>query len=776
MYLPLDSIPLPRLFTLAILASALVLSPPTWADDAPQPPANSASMADAVGQAVATLQSAQRELAAVPLDEDGVIDRVGRDPAKLCQWVRANVAYEPYRGFLKGGQGALVSGHANSADKSLLLAELLIKAGFKAQMIRGETAPAGPSAAAAPGASPSTPPDDKALAAWTAHTGIPAERIRQMQQAAAADAAEFSERLWNRTLGDLQTVATVLDQARVPVPPITLAAAPTDHWWVRIPSGNFDPSFDAAPGEGGQAFDPSQLPATEYHQVTLRMIIRQDDNPATVLQSSYRSANVFGQTLTIANLPLEIFPKLAAIPDATIDKVLDVLASANKFQPEVMLSGTGGPDSGKLVSGKGFDLSGAQFDVSHGQVQSAQSLGGGLGGLLGGGGGGNAKPQTRLTGAWIEIELNSPGQAPVLIHRDLFVDSPDLTAKQKVLDLLATREILLLPEDLCQEFTTGLMLDSVGQWAQYLSQHAQSGLGGTDPKIYQGRPKLNSTLFAFAVARRDALRQLCDGRVGVTALAHVHPTAVSYVSRFIDGDAPVASRSIDILDNKVVPAARAGKDAAPGWAGNFGLCCGLLDTALEHEILRNGQTHQNASVALEQAILQGTAPAVVSHSIPVDLKLTQSARASIESELADAAFVVVPGAPAAWYRVGLDNGMSLGFVEGGGGQEAAEYGEMGEIMTQLKEAVEMYGDLGRCLGAAIANPLVGKTDPHENLAECFKALCDAIPGQIKELTEVEAVTWQDKILLGSLNQAWSGLCEKLWDKLGPGEGSGGGGE
>jgi hypothetical protein len=87
----------------------------------------------------------------------------------------------------------------------------------------------------------------------------------------------------------------------------------------------------------------------------------------------------------------------------------------------------------------------------------------------------------------------------------------------------------------------------------------------------------------------------------------------------------------------------------------------------------------------------------------------------------------------------------------------------------------MYGDLGRCLGAAISNPLVGKNDPHENLEECFKALCDAIPGQMKELAEVEAVTWQDKILIGSVNQVYKGLCEKLWDKLGGGGGGGGGG-
>lgn len=761
----------PTLCMAGLAIALLMQASSAGTEDSPPAAPESKSIADAVGQAVGTIQAAQRDLASAPADEDAVINRAGRDPEKLCQWVRSRIAYEPYRGFLKGGQGALVSGRANGADKALLLAELLIKAGYKAQVIQGDAAPAAPSGAA-PQLPASNAPDEKALAELSAHTGIPADRIRQLQQAAASNAAEFNERLWNRTLGDVQTVAALLDQARIPAPAMTLAAAPADHWWVRIPSGDLDATFDAAPPKDGRPYDPAHLPPEECHQVTIRMMIRQDDTAAKVLQGSYRSAEVFGRTLTIANLPLEISPKLAAISNSAIDKVLDVLASASKFQPQIMLSGTSGPDSGKLVSGKGFDLTGAQFDVSHGQVQSAQNLGGGLGGLLGGGGGGT-KSNAKLTAAWIEIDIASPGQAlPISIRRDLFVNSPQITPRQKVFDLLATREMLLLPEDVSDDFATSLMFDAVGQWAQYLSSHAQGDLRSTDPKGYQGRPRFNSTLFAFAVARRAALRQLCNGQFGVTGFAHVRPSAVSCVSRFIDDKSPIASRSIDILENTIVPASANGKPAAQVWAGNFGLACGVLDTALEHEILCGGEFHQNASVAMEQAVLEGNAPTVVARALPADLKLSPAARAAIEPDLARSTFVVLPGAPAAWYRVALDSGTTLGFVEGGGGQEATEYGEMGEIMGQLKETMEFYGDLGRCLGAAISNPLVGKTDPHENLEECFKALCEQVTGQVKELAEVEE-TWQNKIVLAGIDQIWKGLCEKIWDKLGPGEGGGG---
>lgn len=766
---PFRSIPLLSLVCIAVFAAKS-----TRAEDGNQPASASPNIVDRVGQAVATIRLAQHDLAAAPLDEDAVIDRIGREPAKLCQWVKSNIAYEPYRGFLKGGPGALVSGQANSADKALLLADLLIKAGYKAQLVQGNTPPPpAPAPSATRQRAVDNSPDEKTLAALAAHTGIPIDRLRQLQKSAASEGDEFNERLWNRTLGDLQTIAGLLDQAKIPVPPLTVAAAPVDHWWVRIPSGEFDPTFDAVPPKGGRAFDPGRLPAAEYHQIAVRMMIRQDNAAAKVLQSSYRSADVFGRTLTIANFPLEIFQKLAAISSPTSDKVLDVLATASKFQPQIMLSGVNGADSAKVVSGRGFDLSGSQFDVSHGQVQSAQNLGGGLGGLFGGGGGGKATPNTKLTAAWIEIDLAAPGLAPLTIHRNLFVNSPDLTPRQKVFDLLATREILLLPEDVSEDFATSLMFDSVTRWAQYLSAHAQSSIGAPDVKAFQGRPQFNSRLFAFAVGRRAAVGKLCDGRFGVTAFTHVRPTAVSYVSRFIDGRPPLASRSIDILENTIPPAAGA-KPAEQGWAGNFGLACGVLDTALEHEILRNGETHQNASVALEQSILEGNSPAVVARALPADLKLSQMARATIAKELSRSAIVVVPGTPAAWYRVGLDNGATLGFIEGGGGQEASEYAEMAEILNQMIEMINFYGDLGRCLGASISNPLAGKNDPHESLKECFEGICSMMPATIAGLSEVEA-TWSNLIYCKSISQIWEGVCEKLWDKLGPGEGSGEGG-
>jgi hypothetical protein len=742
------------------------------------------TLTTSVGQAVGRLRDIQRAMSPNPLDEDDVLDRVGRDPAKLSAWVNAQIAYEPYRGFLKGARGALVSGRANSADKALLLADLLVKAGFKAQLVQGDAS--GAAHAAAPLAAPGPDePDDKAIAAFSAQSGIPPAHISRMLEAAALGRDEFRERLWNRTISDIQTVAAALDNAKVPAPPMTMAAQPAaDHWWVRIPSGDLDPTFEGPAGKATRVIDPGKLPDSECHRVTVRMVISQDKTQREVLSASYRSADLFGRTLMAANVPLDVFPKIRGLPQPTRGAVLDALAGATRFQPEVLVAGGEADAGGQATAGKAFDLTGAAIDAGQGQVSSVQRFGGGLGGMLGGGGGDKPKA-TRLTAAWLEIGLIAPGQpAPTLIHRDLLTDSAPKSPRQRVFDLLATREILLLPEEISDDYATSLTLNTVSGWAQYLSSHAKKDLGRMDPKAFSGRPQFNASLYAFAIARRAGLRRLCEGQFGATSFAHVRPTAVSYVNRFVDapgaGQPAAVSRCLDILDNTLVPAGPApGKPAAGGWRGNFCFACGMLDTALEHEILGGGTARQNASVALEQAELEGSAPVVAAGTIPADARLTATAIAAIRPELARSAFVVLPGAPAAWYRVSLDTGMSLGFIEGGGGQEASEYAEMAEVLNQLIEIFKFYADLGRCLGAAISNPLVGKVDPHENLAECFKAACSMIPFSVGQLSEVEA-TWTNLIICKSISSMWEKVCDKLWDKVGGegggGEGGGGGGE
>lgn len=62
---------------------------------------------------------------------------LGFDPARIIEFVRKDVAFEPYPGLQRGPSGVLVSGSGNGVDKAFLLRELLIVSGFEARMVQG---------------------------------------------------------------------------------------------------------------------------------------------------------------------------------------------------------------------------------------------------------------------------------------------------------------------------------------------------------------------------------------------------------------------------------------------------------------------------------------------------------------------------------------------------------------------------------------------------------------------------------------------------------------
>src|SRR4029079_4628387 len=67
-----------------------------------------------------------------------VVKRVGKDPAKLFAWVQGYSNWIPYRGVLRGPVGVLMDGRGNSLDRSLLLADLLKRAGQTVRLAHGQ--------------------------------------------------------------------------------------------------------------------------------------------------------------------------------------------------------------------------------------------------------------------------------------------------------------------------------------------------------------------------------------------------------------------------------------------------------------------------------------------------------------------------------------------------------------------------------------------------------------------------------------------------------------
>jgi hypothetical protein len=261
----------------------------------------------------------------------------------------------------------------------------------------------------------------------------------------------------------------------------------------------------------------------------------------------------------------------------------------------------------------------------------------------------------------------------------------------------------------------------------------------------------------FGTSRRAALRRLRDGRFAGVTYVHARPTLVSHTRRFITGKEPRSVAGIDILHNDLVPLGQASGD----WSKSFTLAAGVLDTAVEHVCNTGPGPHSNSSVMLDKALLSGAAPAVGADAA----KVSDRAKRQMRADGPRATHVVIAGPVAAWYRVDLDTGMALGFVEGGGGQDTSEYVVVTDIIIQLKEVFEFYADMFKCIGIGVTAPLAGSTDARRDFLECaWNLICKKIPDMIAAMTGFEMDSWTNIIVHQTLQKTiWEGFCQKMFD-------------
>src|SRR4051812_47239833 len=230
------------------------------------------------------LVAAARQASNEPLDPTALVARVGRDPAALTRWIREQVRFEPYAGFMKGARGAIVSRRANSADKALLLAEALQAGGVKARLVRGKIDPKTLPAVELPPRENSPEPDAAALNSFSASSGIPAARLQSLLNEGRAQRQEVAEDLWTRFQRDFDVVAGQLQAANLPPPPAPAFAPPDEHWWVRTDAGDLDPTAEAKSGaQEAAVFELNKLPADAFHTLTVRMKIKRDDGTESVV-------------------------------------------------------------------------------------------------------------------------------------------------------------------------------------------------------------------------------------------------------------------------------------------------------------------------------------------------------------------------------------------------------------------------------------------------------------------------------------------------------------
>jgi hypothetical protein len=231
---------------------------------------------------------------------------LGKDPSRIFQYVRDQIAYEPYVGVLRGPRGTLLAMAGNSVDRAALLGELLQRSGFQVRYAHG------------------TLPD--ALAQRLVDS-VWAER-RWVDAAARASGTPdpklklLGDRLLGSIQRDYEMLHDMLKDANLPAraeSPVTiqeLLSEARDHYWIEwLQDGRWtamDPSFAMA--VPGQTFATATetleaLPESIYHHIEIKVRVEEynGEQPSSreVLRYTAKSADLSGEDLILVHSPVD---------------------------------------------------------------------------------------------------------------------------------------------------------------------------------------------------------------------------------------------------------------------------------------------------------------------------------------------------------------------------------------------------------------------------------------------------------------------------------------
>jgi hypothetical protein len=373
---------------------------------------------------------------------DALADRLGSDPAAMFHFVRDEIRYEPYTGVLRGALGTLLCRAGNSLDRSLLLAALLGKAGFKTQIASGQLnaqqaqilvnrlfEPVKPVPSAVPSLAELAPEVGRAM-------GVDQAKLLRLSDEMQKYGQRQNKQLIDYVDHESSFLSNLLSKAGVDAGMITsndqLLAEASLHYWVQYqnPSGQWvdlDSAFtDAEPGKtvasATNTFAPDSIPEELYHHLRVSLTLRVaqvtdgNDGPTSdtvLLDQELRVAEQQGKDIILANSPVPI-PKFTT-PGLSL---IEALAPTKGYQTVLQVGD-------RVIAGKYFDLGGRVSDNLGGPVgdavTNAGGVGNGVGGIAGGinGAFGSAPSEgnaTRIVGEWADYKLTSPGAAVGGIH------------------------------------------------------------------------------------------------------------------------------------------------------------------------------------------------------------------------------------------------------------------------------------------------------------------------------------------------------------------------
>jgi len=625
--------------------------------------------------------------------DDLAFDLAFEEPETIAAWVRDEIAYQAYRGVLRGADGALQAGAANAYDQSLLLASLLFDAGFTARIARATL----PDDAAVELVSTIRSPAPVAVDQTAALDAYVADGPGTRQDLEQVD--ERTEALKQELEGEALDVSawlrTTLQDAGVTLGGADMTAVmddARDYAWVQYRLGSDEPWTSAHPaapvdadwtsGLEPEATIDGDVPAELQHRFRFQAVVERrlggELETSPVMEAWERPvANLNGVPLRYLALPDGFLGEGLSTPrqeayDATdfiVPLFNDALAPGAQFFD--LLGSVVPPDAGSSAAGGLFgSLAGGLADAT-----SAVS---------------GEEDAVALTAHWLEFTLIEPGGRETTYRRTIVdrlgderraagdASGPltEMTDEEILLALQAQHTFMLAPGRYSAAYLSQRSLTALRDGVDYLEtlyvQSADVGAPPAEPSEALAEEMLAAPLLQTFQAFDDASFVRGEDVVAYRATPSLVVTTAAF-------DASTART--DIVHNARRTFA-VGGDGSLVPSFDTALRAGVWESTVEGLVLGGGEAVQDTPSFFAAARAQGVPIRTLTsetQAAAAELALPQASVRAIVRDLEQGYAVVVPEAMpddatvAAWWRVDPVVGETLGRGADGRGNALAEY-------------------------------------------------------------------------------------------------------
>jgi hypothetical protein len=695
-----------------LMRGATARAQPAVAAPAPQP-ADPAAVAALLKRICAAAEQELRKPGANPSDVPAKAAELGYDTARAFAFVRNDVAYEPYRGQLRGPRGALAAHAGNALDKALLLKALLEAGGQEARLMRGQLAPekaralaeqylkTPPAPEPARGGAEALPispalaeqigvtlPDIQEMLAEGRRT---ADRfLADATSGADVEAKFLRERLDAAGLKAGRTHAQWVDE---------LAARAGDHYWLELPAaGGAATVLDPVLGDSSRAGEPAAAAAegqavkdlaAERHLVRFQFVYKTlpGDAPAdqVLLDVPLYADEALYDPPMFTIEPTDPLPAPSKIMEMEPDAAIRLLTGFKNYQA-VLRTG------GKRTASPAFDLKGNVTPVGgDGRVRGAQQLGGATGGLfgggaLGGGGDGGRQQANNFVEMGVVMTIQSPGAPPQTQRRVLLTRTQ--TTGAEFLSPILEWKLLIQPQRLTAELAGFEGLASTLDALRPILPVLGSKDGGDEilDRAARTQPSPHSELLTTLSGYRQAATEAALRENQSVAALWDRPQVAVAEQRFCANakeGRTCGHSSIDVVENSLsyIPRTPEAADAAARCA----LRQGVFDTVAEALLLARQPGAVAPASAIDELRAAREAGAPVTVAAPGDAAalastvLSEADRGWIAANepatrrVAARAAGGAGGGASAWWSIDVQTGCVLGRRQGGRGQSMSEY-------------------------------------------------------------------------------------------------------